>query len=297
MPSRGRDKKRKKLSSASSPAGPNDEQQHTLNQSTSHNSAAALRNTERSRLTMPLFSSEPNSSGDEEKSIAGDSTEMNVSQKLDFIIEKLNNVEQKLEGKIFDIERRIDDLPTKNDLKTLEDRLDDQANRMRRNNIILHNIPEEAEGKGVYDCASFVKDFIVNHMGLISDSTESERWEIERAHRTPTGPPRQNRTRPIHVKFLRYQDRVLVLKAASTKLKDKPFSPTGSNMSKLVYISDDVTESVRKQRKKLVAMKKKIKEQWPERKCFIPPTVPAVLLRENEEGKLVRVLPDDVVSQ
>lgn len=214
------------------------------------------------------------------------------SQKLDFIIKKLNDMEDRLEGKIYDMEKRIDDLPTKKDFKSLEDKIDEHENRMKRNNIILHNVPEKAEGD---DCAGFVKGFIMNHMGLKADSIEMDKWEIERAHRSPTGPPQQNRTTPrlIFVKFLRYQDRVLVLKAAPRKLKDNPFTPTGSKTTSRIYISDDVSEPVRKQRKKLVVLKKKIKEMWPDRKVFIPPTVPAILLRENGSGKLVRMLPDD----
>ena len=88
----------------------------------------------------------------------------------------------------------------------------------------------------------FVRGFTMNHMDLGGDE---DSWEIERAHRSPTGPPRENRVRPIHVKFLRYQDRVKILKAASSKLKDNPFTPPNSLRSSNVYISDDVTEIVR----------------------------------------------------
>ena len=66
------------------------------------------------------------------------SPDSSVSRKLDFIIQKLNSVKQKLEGKIFDIEKRIDELPTKQDYSALEEKVNDQANRLHRNNIILH---------------------------------------------------------------------------------------------------------------------------------------------------------------
>ena len=218
-------------------------------------------------------------------------TDMAISRKLDLILKKLSDVEDKLEGKIFIIEQRIDNLPTKEDYKALEDKIDDQENRSRRNNIILHNVPEKAEGD---DCAGFVQDFIKTHMELETDSNGTDGWEIDRAHRS--GPPQQRNNKPriIFVKFLRYQDRVKVLKAAPKKLKDRAFIPKqGSKTPSRVYISDDVSERIRKQRQTLVVLKKKIKERWPERKVFIPPTVPAILLRENEGGQLVRMLPGD----
>ena len=98
------------------------------------------------------------------------------------------------------------------------------------------------------------------------------------------GPPRANWVRSIHVKFLRYQDRVEVLKAAPSKLKGNPFTPPNSLRSSNVYFSDDVTENVRRQRKKLVALKKKIQEKWPGKKVFIPLVVPAMLLQEIEDA-------------
>ena len=232
-------------------------------------------------------------------------SQMNSDQKLDLILMKLNKMESKLdklsrkviqvegkvelnEAKIFDLNTRLDNMPTKEDYAKLEEKLDDQSNRLRRNNIVLHNVPEESEGKDVYDCARFVKDIIENHMKMENDSGS---WCIERAHRSPTGPPRFGRTRPIHVKFLKYQDRVDILKAAPKKLRNNPVKTDKGEYN--VYISDDVSEKVRKERKTLVVLKKKIKDKWPERKCFIPPSVPAVLLREDENGKLIRMRPGD----
>ena len=130
------------------------------------------------------------SSGDE--SPDHDRSVLSDSQKLDVIIQKLNDMEDKLAGKIFDIEKNIDELPTKDDIKSLEDKIDDQENRMRRYYIIIYNVPEKAGGS---DCADFVKDFIMNHMGIEADSTGMNKWEIERAHCSLTQ-PQQNRTTP-----------------------------------------------------------------------------------------------------
>ena len=56
-----------------------------------------------------------------------------------------------------------------------------------------------------------------------------------------------------------------------------------------IHVSDDVTVAVRQDRRKLTELKRRVKAKFPNRKVFIPPSVPAVLLRENYAGKLVRV--------
>ena len=147
----------------------------------------------------------------------------------------------------------------------------------------MHNVPEESEGRDNYNCSTFVIDFLRDHMKL----EDADNVEIERAHRTPTGPRRAGRTRPIHVKLLRYPDRVSILKQAPRTLKNNPFH--GNN----IFISDDVTEAVRKQRQQLVRVKKLLQQKHPGKRVFIPHVVPAVLLREDTNGKLVRVRPGE----
>ena len=156
---------------------------------------------------------------------------------------------------------------------------------MRRNNVVIYNIPEESEGHGVYDCSGFVQNFLKQHMKMDA----ADKFEIERAHRSPTGPPRDRKVRPITVKFLRYQDRVATLKQASKVLKNSPYR--GNN----IYVSDDVTETVRKDRKRLVRIKKLIKATQPGKRVFIPNVVPAVLLCEDDAGTLMRFKPGEFV--
>jgi len=150
-----------------------------------------------------------------------------LNKKLDWIIGKLNLMDQKFETlkekvetnanklkavedqvadnieKLCNLDDKMDDIvPSKDELKKLEERLDDQGNRLRRNNIVMHNVPEGSEGENVYDCTDFVRQFLTDHM----KTEDAENWEIERAHCSPTGPPRMGRVRPIHVKFLRYAE-------------------------------------------------------------------------------------------
>jgi hypothetical protein len=218
---------------------------------------------------------------------------LSSDQKLDIILKKIYDMDTKLkkleinEQKLHTIETQVEDL-TENcvDLQRNYDELkktvDDHSNRLRRNNVIFYGVPEKAEGLNNGGCIQLVKSIMVDHMKL-----DAEHWEIERAHRTPTGPPQGERTRPIHVKFLRYQNRVDLLRQAPIKLKDNEYEYR--NVKSRIYVADDVTISVREDRKKLVVLKKQLKTKFPKRKVFIPPSVPAVLLRENSAGKLVRV--------
>ena len=73
-----------------------------------------------------------------------------------------------------------------------------------------------------------------------------------------------------------------LLRMAPLKLKDNPYVFKGKTSR--IFIADDVTTVVRQERKKLAALKKLIKGKFPERKVFIPPSVPAVLLRKNSHG-------------
>ena len=218
--------------------------------------------------------------------------EMTTEQKIDILVTKIFEMDTKLnermnktekrtaavESKIVKIEEKVGNVVTRMD--KLNKIVEDQSNRMRRNNVIFYGVPEEAEGDGYGSCEAFVRSLIVDHMGMY----DRNNWEIERAHRSPTGPPlASGAVRPIVVKFLRYQNRVDLLRQAPKKLKDNEFQ------SAKIYVSDDVTFAVRQDRKKLVALKKMVKEKFPRRKVFIPPSVPAVLLRENSAGKLVRV--------
>ena len=187
----------------------------------------------------------PSSDGD-------DSLTLNtLNTKLDSILDKLNGMEtqfseqqksiKKIEDhssmdnieKLFLLEDRMNQItPTQAVIEKLTDRVEDQANRLRRNNVVMHNIPEEAEGRDNYDCSTFVRDFLQNHMKM----EDAGSYEIERAHRSPTGPRRDGPTRPIHVKLLRYPARAAILKQAPRSLKNHPYH--GNN----IFISDDVTE-------------------------------------------------------
>jgi len=97
-------------------------------------------------------------------------------------------------------------------VQDLEDAIEDLVHRWKRNNLVFFNIPENSESG---DCVAFIQNFIAEHMGITSE--EDQKLEIERAHRTPPGKPREGKPpRPIHVAFLRYTDKMSVLKNTSS---------------------------------------------------------------------------------
>ena len=128
------------------------------------------------------------------------------------------------------------DLDSKADnaiVETLRDEIEELQNRSRRNNLVFYNIPQKAE-KG--DCISFIQDFITQHMGF---ETICGHVELERAHRTPskTSSADEKRPRPIHVAFLRYTDKMKVLRNAAAPLKDNPLN------GNVIGISEDFAKN------------------------------------------------------
>lgn len=96
--------------------------------------------------------------------------------------------------------------------------------------------------------------------------------EVMRAHRTNIKERAATaaKPRPIHVYLLRYMDKVKILKAAAKALKDKVF------FESQIYISDDVSKSVRNDRAKLRKdYLNEIKEKEDVEFAFIPWSVPA----------------------
>ena len=83
--------------------------------------------------------------------------------------------------------------------------------------------------------------------------------------------------RPIHVYLLRYTDKVNLLKVAASKLKDNKYKES------LIFISHDVSKSVRDDRSKLrknylLQLKARPEVQF----AFIPLSVPARILNKKE---------------
>ena len=118
--------------------------------------------------------------------------------------------------------------------------------------------------------------------------------EVMRAHRTNVNQratdANNSTVRPIHIYLLRYSDKVQILKAAASALKDNPF------LDSQIFISDDVSKNVRKDRAKLRKdYLKGIKERSDVEFAFIPWSVPAqILFKDRNFSKLKSFkLPDE----
>ncbi len=212
-----------------------------------------------------------------------------VLQRLDVMGERVNNLEDSMahmQESIEEVQNEQKLFATKEKICELEKKLDDLGNRSRRNNIVMWGVPECQEE----DCEKFVLDFIKQEMEITREI------ELERAHRSPAGrlsrfqALNRAKPRPIHVKFLRFCDREEVLRKAPKCLKNKKYKDSK------VFITDDVTEMVRAERKKLVPMRNKLRADG--KYAVIPWTVPACLIAKSEDGHFKRITvpvePDDM---
>ena len=118
--------------------------------------------------------------------------------------------------------------------------------------------------------------------------------EVMRAHRTNVNQratdANNSTVRPIHIYLLRYSDKLQILKAAASALKDNPF------LDSQIFISDDVSKNVHKDRAKLRKdYLKGIKERSDVEFAFIPWSVPAqILFKDRNFSKLKSFkLPDE----
>lgn len=204
---------------------------------------------------------------------------------------EMKEIQTNLEANADYLSKEVDELKEKqarHDLLAeryaeLEMKIDDLENRSKRNNIVLWNIPEGSEMDKT--CEVFVKEFIMQHMELPGETVE-----IERAHRTPPNRRRDQdkaKPRPIHVKLLRYTDKIRVFKHAKT-LKDKPFG--GAK----IFISDDVSQKVRLQRKSLrLGSLEKIRSTPGVQFAFIPFQIPARIVYKDKDGFMKSLLFND----
>ncbi|KAJ8016243.1 hypothetical protein DPEC_G00005180 [Dallia pectoralis] len=178
-------------------------------------------------------------------------------------IDKLIMETQELRSSLQFSQKDIDDLMKKNDktesertiacaetkimqgqLAEMTEKADYLEGQTRRNNLVVDGIPE-AQNESWKETEDKVRYVINEKLHL-----DSSQMVIERAHRTgnPSGYSGK-RPRPITVKFLRYKDKMAVLR----KTKDLK----GTN----IYVNEDYTEAVRQKRKELIPAMKAARER------------------------------------
>ena len=143
-----------------------------------------------------------------------------------------------LTGKEKSLQKKVQELTLK---------LDDLENRHRRSNLRLIGLPEKTEGG---DAAAFLQTWLPEIFG---PDTFPSPVVIERAHRLPgrqdpSGPPRA-----LIMKFLNYQDKVRVMRAARQK---------GKVMFREHHVMffPDLSVEVQKQRRQYNDVKQKLRE-------------------------------------
>lgn len=174
------------------------------------------------------------------------------------------------------------------EVEAIKTRMLDTSNRMRRNNVVIHNLYEGWEQKHGVKVASSasggqmrvsmeksIEKFLRDELGV--------NVELDAAHRTGTfedganddageagGVPRtKKQPRMIHARCLRRTDRDRILFAAAANLKDKSFN------NQRVFICDDVDPVTRVAHKELVPIMKGFRDQG--YFAFIPWSVPRVI--------------------
>lgn len=125
---------------------------------------------------------------------------------------------------------------------------DDMENRLRRNNIRVYGIPEEAEGK---EMVPFMVEFFRTTLTL-KDDVEIK---LERAHRAIAPKPKTKAsTRSIIVRFLDFSVKQAVLQQA-WKQRDITFQ------GQKVYFDQDYSPDVQRKRKKVREVIKRLREK------------------------------------
>ena len=91
---------------------------------------------------------------------------LNIEENVNSMSKRLGDLEQSKEFIATEMDKKVNN----SDFDKLVAQVDDMANRMRRNNVVLFNIPEKAEGDEEgnqgHKCVDFVKNFIKDHLKL-----------------------------------------------------------------------------------------------------------------------------------
>ena len=190
-------------------------------------------------------------------------------------VEDLKNSFKETDIEIQECNSKLSLKADRTEVEVLKEKIDDLENRSKRNNVVIWGVPEGSE-KDFASMEEFIEvELLQRHMRL------ERKIEVMRAHRSSfRRNPSENETpkpRPIHVYMLRYTDKVNLLKLAASKLKDNKYKES------MIFISDDVSKSIRDDRSKL---RKNYLQEFKARPevqfAFIPWSVPARILYKEE---------------
>lgn len=172
-----------------------------------------------------------------------------IKQQMEKLDERLTTVEHRVsnaEDRSIRHERALGYLLRREARLTAKQ--DDMENRLRRNNIRVYGIPEEAEGK---EMVPFMVEFFRTTLTL-KDDVEIK---LERAHRAIAPKPKTKAsTRSIIVRFLDFSVKQAVLQQA-WKQRDITFQ------GQKVYFDQDYSPDVQRKRKQVREVIKRLREK------------------------------------
>lgn len=131
------------------------------------------------------------------------------------------------------MESRLTDLETK--VRVLTERSIDMEGRSRRDNIIIYNLKETAEGR---QPVKFFESWLPTLLDL---ETKRGIIKVDRAHRT-LGPPKPDWPRAVVIKLHNSRDKLRILAAAKEK---GPLSHEGHT----IFIRQDLAVGVKEMRR------------------------------------------------
>uniref|UniRef100_H3A8S6 L1 transposable element RRM domain-containing protein n=1 Tax=Latimeria chalumnae TaxID=7897 RepID=H3A8S6_LATCH len=133
-------------------------------------------------------------------------------------------------------------------ITSLAQKLDDQENRARRNNLRILGFPEQIEqGKPI--------QFLQEALPKILELEDGMQLEMERAHRTlAPRPGADQRPRPFIVKFLRYQTKEMIIR----KVREKGTLNWEGNK---ILIFPDLSKELQEKRRGFLEVKKQLRDR------------------------------------
>lgn len=166
---------------------------------------------------------------------------------------RLQEQDEKIESVRFDLDHvntKIAQLEANN--RELADKLDDLENRSRRNNLILHGVPEAETD--FENCTKVVTDLLVNFVGLDEAQVKAS---IQRVHRTPTNrrAAADDKPRIIHVAATTFQDKLMIRKSCIQKFKNETYK--GNKL----FVSDDLSKGIQMRRKAKIEVFKRLQRE------------------------------------
>ena len=144
---------------------------------------------------------------------------IDLTESINFLSDKFKDYEEERTKKdtiIEDLKSEVDSLSTK--IEKLEKLQDQQEQYSRRNCLLVHGIAEEKE--------EITDEVIINTLNEKLD-LDITLWDLERTQRIRQPKKTRGKTRPIIVKFVRYNDRYKVFRNKK-KLKGQKISITES---------------------------------------------------------------------